>query len=371
MLKALIVRSESHDPWFNLALEEYLMRQLGQAAASPAAAADGTGPATESSGAAAAGEPAERLGAVLYLWQNQDTVVIGRNQNAWAECKTAQLEAEGGRLARRSTGGGAVFHDLGNLNFSLLLPQASFDLDRNFDMIVSTVRQGGIPAERSGRNDILAEGLKFSGNAFRVNHGVGLHHGTLLVHSELERVGRYLTVAPAKLAAKGIQSVRSRVTNLQAIRSDITVGQLMTAMEQAFVQTFCQPAAAWTVEHAGDCDFVADPRFASLQRQFASWEWRYGETMQFDAFLDKKLDWGHVQIGLQVQQGVISQAQIYSDALDCDFIDEIAICLQGLPFRSEAMAEAVLALMPAGSGFIVSRRQMADDIAHVLRSQGW
>src|SRR5512133_3057601 len=108
MTHAMIITSQQHDPWYNLALEDYLMDMLGR-------------------------QP--DLQAVLYLWQNENTVVIGRNQNAWAECLTGQLEAEGGRLARRSTGGGAVFHDLGNLNFSLILPRRSFHLDVNFDMI--------------------------------------------------------------------------------------------------------------------------------------------------------------------------------------------------------------------------------------------
>lgn len=355
MPSALIVHSHSHDPWHNLALEEYLLRKLS----------------LEKSG-----DPAgrDRLAAILYLWQNQDTVVIGRNQNAWAECKTALLEAEGGKLARRTTGGGAVFHDLGNLNFSLLLPQADFDLERNFQMIVDTVRQEGIAAERSGRNDILVGGLKFSGNAFRINHGVGLHHGTLLVHSEFERVGRYLTVAPAKMAVKGIQSVRSRITNLQAIRPDITVGHLMTAMENAFIRDFCTDSAgqAWQLARKTDLDYASEEMLAELQDHFASWEWRYGSTLAFDAQLEEKLPWGHVQVGLQVSQGMITQARIYSDALDSDFIDRISAGLQGLPFRSEDMAQAVLGLAARDrNDFGVSHTQMAEDLAGLFRAEGW
>ncbi|NCA98251.1 MAG: lipoate--protein ligase, partial [Clostridia bacterium] len=212
-MRTLIVKSHSHDPYFNLTLEDYLLQQMASAQKEP-------------------------LQAILYLWQNENTVVIGRNQNAWAECKTELLEAEGGRLARRTTGGGAVFHDLGNLNFSLLLPQADFDIGRNFQMIVETVRRAGIPAERSGRNDILADGLKFSGNAFRIDHGVGLHHGTLLVSSAFERVGRYLTVAPAKLQARGIASVRSRITNLNAFRPDLDIAFWMDQLETVFLETF-------------------------------------------------------------------------------------------------------------------------------------
>ena len=265
MPHSLIVTSRSHNPWFNLALEEFLMQKLIKP-----------------------DEGVLDILSILYLWQNQNTVVIGRNQNALAECSTAQLEADGGRLARRSTGGWAVFHDLGNLNFSLLLPEADFNLDRNFQIIVDTVRKEGIDAERSGRNDILVDGLKFSGNAFSINRGVGLHHGTLLVHSAFERVARYLTVNPAKLASKGVASVRSRITNIQALRSDITVEILSTAMENSFIRTFCSSEEtnredrSLQIERLTDGDFAGDPALLALTEQFASWKWRFGESIQFD-----------------------------------------------------------------------------------------
>ena len=354
MPHALIVTSRSHDPWFNLALEDYLMKKLIRAVK---------------------GE--SDLAAILYLWQNQDTVVIGRNQNAWSECSTALLEAEGGKLARRTTGGGAVFHDLGNLNFSLLLPAADFDLDKNFQMIVDTVRQEGIEAQRSGRNDILADGLKFSGNAFRINQGVGLHHGTLLVHSAFERVGRYLTVSPSKLASKGVTSVRSRITNLQVIRPDITVEDLSAAMEKSFISNFCTTAGqekdqqAFQIQRTTDEDYARDPELIALREKFASWDWRFGESIKFDSLIEKKYDWGHIQIGLNVQQGIVTDAQIYSDALDCDFLDPVIACLKGQRFHSNMLSESVLEHAPEGDGFGVSRNKMAEDIADLLREQGW
>jgi len=354
MPRAMIVKSETHNPWMNLALEEFLMQKL-------AASVSGN----------------HDLKAILYLWQNQDTVVIGRNQNAWAECKTAQLESEGGKLARRTTGGGAVIHDLGNLNFSLLLPETDFLLDRNFQMIVDTVRQEGIDAVRSGRNDILVDGLKFSGNAFAVKRGVGLHHGTLLVHSAFERVGRYLTVAPSKLAAKGVASVRSRITNLQVIRPDITVELLSKAMEKSFISDFCTPDKSmksekpFRIERYTDSDFASEPELNVLFEKFASWEWRFGQSIQFGTQIEHKFDWGHIQIGLDVHQGIVSSAQIYSDALDCDFIEPLISCLKGIRFQSDILADRIIESSPKGDMFGVSRLHMAEDIAGLLRKQGW
>lgn len=345
---AWIVRSSSNDPWFNLALEEFLMRKLQTSLATKG-----------------------QLGAILYLWQNQNTVVIGRNQNAWAECKTALLEEEGGKLARRTTGGGAVFHDLGNLNFSLLLPEIDFDLDRNFQWLVDTVRREGILAERSGRNDVLAEGRKFSGNAFRIEKKVGLHHGTLLVHSHFERIGRYLTVSPEKLKAKGVSSVRSRVTNLQSFCPDISVALLESAMEKAFVADFCSEENVWQIVRHDEDSFAHDPELIPLVHQFSSWEWRYGETISFDWQEERKFSWGQVSLGLGVSQGRVERISVYSDALDSDYISGIASSLKGLPFTSAALAQGLRANIPLGSGFGVSRREMASELANWIEEQGW
>ena len=142
----ILYESKSFDPYLNLATEQYLM------------------------------ETVEEDACILFLWQNQNTVVIGKNQNAWKECRTDLLREEGGFLARRLSGGGAVFHDLGNLNFTFLMPQAEYDLDRQFSVIAEAVSMLGLHAERSGRNDVLAEGRKFSGNAFYKNGKIGRAH---------------------------------------------------------------------------------------------------------------------------------------------------------------------------------------------------
>ena len=172
--KLTYIESDQVNPYKNLAVEEYLLLHC---------------------------EPQE---CILYLWQNQNTVVIGRNQNAWKECKVESLEENGGHLARRLSGGGAVYHDLGNLNFTFLVSKENYSIDRQLEVIVKAVQKLGAKAEKSGRNDILIDGKKFSGNAFYRHGDHCYHHGTIMVAVDKERLGSYLTVSTAKLQSKGV-----------------------------------------------------------------------------------------------------------------------------------------------------------------------
>ena len=166
------IESGQFHPYKNLAVEEYLLLHC---------------------------EPQE---CILYLWQNQNTVVIGRNQNAWKECKVDSLEENGGHLARRLSGGGAVYHDLGNLNFTFLVSKENYSIDRQLEVIVKAVQKLGAKAEKSGRNDILIDGKKFSGNAFYEQEQHCYHHGTLMMNVNKEMLSKYLTVSKEKLQSK-------------------------------------------------------------------------------------------------------------------------------------------------------------------------
>ncbi|MEG1126893.1 MAG: lipoate--protein ligase, partial [Oscillospiraceae bacterium] len=178
-----IIEADGTNPYRNLAVEEFLTDNV----------------------------PAETC--ILYLWQNAKTVVIGNNQNAWQECKTQALHEDGGHLARRLSGGGAVFHDDGNLNFTFILPRDDFDIARQSEVIMRAVSSFGVCVERSGRNDILANGQKFSGNAFFRRRNSAYHHGTLLINVDMQNLSHYLNVSAAKLESNGVKSVKSRVCN--------------------------------------------------------------------------------------------------------------------------------------------------------------
>lgn len=292
---------------------------------------------------------------VLYLWQNKHTVVIGRNQNAWQECRTTELERDGGTLARRLSGGGAVYHDMGNLNFTFSLRTEDYDLRRQQSVIVEACRSLGIPAEISGRNDILTNGCKFSGNSFYSHNGRSFHNGTLLVRVDLANLGRYLTPSRAKLESKGVASVRSRVINLTELKPDLTVERLARAMVEAFEAVY-----GLTARPLRESDLDA----AEIERRywrFRSYEWVYGKSVPFSFSCSKRFVWGELTLQFAVENGVCADAAVWTDAMDADFAAPLADALRGCRFSVGALCERV-----RGTGACAP---YADDLCALLRAQ--
>ena len=170
---------------------------------------------------------------ILYLWQNSHTIVIGKNQNAYAECKVDEFINAGGTLARRPSGGGAVYHDLGNLNFSIICNE-SIAKEHTYQRIVKeALGYFGIVSEFNGRNDLTVDDKKFSGNAFYVKDDVLCQHGTILINSDFKELSKYLTPDISKLERNHVKSVESRVVNLSEISDKITVESMKEAMIKA------------------------------------------------------------------------------------------------------------------------------------------
>lgn len=272
---------------------------------------------------------------ILYLWQNSNTVVIGRNQNAWAECRTTLLEEENGHLARRLSGGGAVFHDLGNLNFTFIMCHEDYDLDRQLSVIEHACSYAGICVERSGRNDLLANGHKFSGNAFYHAQGKSYHHGTLLVNADIEKLGRYLTPPKAKLEAKGVASVRSRVINLQTLSPELTCEHLSLLMEKAYSQVYKLTPQTLTLPSS-----LVD-KIDKYAKELSGWQWLYGQKLPFTVECSQRFSWGSIQLQLQVESGYITGVQVYSDAMQWQIADEIINGLTDCKFHLQGMSEAL------------------------------
>ncbi|MGO2346948.1 MAG: lipoate--protein ligase, partial [Providencia sp.] len=210
--------SESFDPWFNLAVEETIFRQMS----------------------------ADQR--VMFLWRNADTVVIGRAQNPWKECNTRRMEEDNVRLARRSSGGGAVFQDLGNTCFTFMAGKPEYDKTISTQIIVNGLAQVGIDAQVSGRNDLVLNTdngpRKISGSAYRETRDRGFHHGTLLINTDLNRLANYLNPDPKKLQAKGITSVRSRVANLCELVLDISHEKVCEGIINSFFSHYGETVVA-------------------------------------------------------------------------------------------------------------------------------
>ncbi len=296
-----VIESPGTDPHYNLALERYLLEQV----------------------------PGEEC--ILYLWQNQNTVVIGRNQNAWRECRTALLRRDGGTLARRLSGGGAVFHDLGNLNFTFLMPTAEYNERRQEEVILAACRSLGIDAEMTGRNDLTVQGRKFSGNAYYHNRGKSYHHGTLLVDADREKMGRYLQPSKAKLRGKGVDSVRSRVINLKELLPSLTVDTLKEAVSASFASVYGRPVRRLVPE---DLDQDAVSALYELQKQ---WEWNYGRDLPFDVSCEERFAWGELRLDFSVEKGLVKQVAAWTDSMEWDLSDRIQSALSGCRFEEEEL----------------------------------
>lgn len=271
---------------------------------------------------------------ILYFYVNKNAVIIGRNQNAWKECSIANMDADGVQLVRRHSGGGAVFHDNGNLNFSFITDEKHYDLNRQMRVILNAVSKLGLKAELSGRNDIAVDGKKFSGNAFSLAKGNRSHHGTILVNADLTKLSNYLCVSKEKMRSKGIDSVRARVCNICELSSGLTV----EAMRRLVIESFIEEYGAAS-EYVFDGTALAEVE--ERRERLASWEWRFGKTPQFDFETDKRFSFGDTQIYFNLRDGVIRETKVYSDCLDTELTTEIENALTGVHFRKEEIKAAL------------------------------
>ncbi|WP_318494822.1 lipoate--protein ligase [Photobacterium leiognathi] len=308
--------SQSTQPWFNLAVEDAIFRNM----------------------------PADQQ--VLFLWRNADTVVIGRAQNPWKECNTGKMEQDGITLARRQSGGGAVFHDLGNTNFTFMAGKPQYDKNVSTNIVLSALKKLGINAKATGRNDLVVEvgedERKFSGSAYRETMDRGFHHGTLLLNADLTRLANYLNPDKKKLEAKGITSVRSRVTNLSDINPDIHHDNVCEAIKEAF---FTHYGERVEVEYISPENLPDMPGFSEKYQNQSSWEWNFGNTPQFMHSMDERFTWGGIELHLDVKKGQIIAIKTFTDSLDPAPIELLEAALLNIEYNASAIDNAIIALV--------------------------
>lgn len=272
-----LVISEETNPYYNLALEEELLKTV------------------------------RNNETILYLWQNDKTVVIGRNQNPYLECNIDYMNENNIFLARRISGGGAVFHDLANLNFTFVTKEENVDLEKQMKVLKLAVEGFGLKVEFSGRNDLLANGRKFSGHAFYNEDGNYFHHGTLMVNVNVNILGDVLNPSKLKLKSKGITSVKSRVINLNELNNEITIESLKISLEKAFEKIYGKISEKdiYNVN-------LKTPKFYD---KYKNPLWNFGESPKYDVILEEKLPIGNIQVNLNIENGIVKEGRIHSDTL--------------------------------------------------------
>ena len=287
--KVYLIRSESINPYQNLALEEYLFNNI----------------------------PADSM--IFYLWQNQNTVVIGKNQNAYKECNLKAMEYDHCYLARRSSGGGAVFHDLGNLNYTFICYLDSYDIKKQTMVISEALRKLGFEAEITGRNDIEINGCKVSGNAYLTQKEHCLHHGTIMWKVNKDKVGRYLNVSDKKIQAKGVDSVRSRVANLTDFKPEVTLGQLQKALVEAVRENY------------GKVVSIPVPTVSEdLLEHYHSYKYLYNSLASYTIIVHDYYGFGEAQFYFDVERGTVTSIDVFTDAMDPDFTVKVKALFKGM-----------------------------------------
>ena len=297
--------NNSSDPHFNMAFDEFCLEKLQ------------------------ADEP------VFYLWRNRPSVIIGLNQSAYAEVNLPYLEEKGITLARRVTGGGAVYHDLQNLNYTIT--GRIRDLETDYPAYVETMARAlralGVPAELSGRNDILVEGRKCSGYAKRMSKNRLMIHGTLMYDVDIDTLTQVLAVPGSKLAAAGVSSVRSRVANLKEYLPQLDGIEAFQAALQALL--------------AGEDGEIRlmEEQLASIEAEAAAkyrtWEWIYGHSPVASFHVARKFTCGTVEAAFSLKAGCIDGLRFTGDFLGNLPPDRIAAALQGCRYTREVLLEAL------------------------------
>lgn len=322
--------SETTYPYHNLATEEWLMEQV----------------------------PTDAV--TLYLWQNDRTVVVGRNQNCWAECRVNELEADGGHLVRRLSGGGSVYHDTQNLNFTFVANDRDYDVDKQLLVILEAMRMLGLAAEKTGRNDITIDGRKFSGNAFYRSKGKNYHHGTILVDVDTDAMAKYLMPSKAKLESKGVSSVKSRVVNIKQLVPDLTIDRLKETLIEAFEVVYGLPSEALSEQD------IDQERLETREAFFKSWDWKFGKNVPFSFESEAiRYPWGSAQVRMNISKGTIEEAEVFSDAMDALFIEGIAPKLIGRTFDAAAIRTAIVELQAETE----EQKSIANDIVDLILGQ--
>jgi len=304
-----LIQWNQQDATFNLAAEEYLFSGL---------------------------DPRQEY---MRLWQNRNAVIVGKHQNTVEEVNADYIRQHGVQVVRRISGGGAVYHDLGNLNFTYVLNVESEQL--NFramnQPIMEALGRMGLQVEFTGRNDLTIDGKKFSGSAQHVRGGRVLHHGTLLFDVNMDILGSVLSVKEDKIASKGVKSVRSRVTNIRDYLPGMSMETFKARLEQILI----------TDEGWERCEFTPQDIAAITalrDTKYNTWEWNYGRSPEYDIKKERRFSAGGLSIYLRVDKGEMRAVRIFGDFFGSGEISDVENRLCAVKLRHEDVRAALAGL---------------------------
>jgi lipoate---protein ligase len=307
------IRNECTDPRFNIALDEYATKYLN---------------------------PNEDY---VILWQNEPSVIIGRNQNTIEEINSRYINEHNIHVVRRLSGGGAVYHDLGNLNFSFIVNNDK-DVVSNFkkftEPVINALRNLGVNAEFSGRNDITIDGKKFSGNAQYYSGKRLLHHGTILFNSDLTVVQDALNVKQDKIESKGVKSVKSRVTNVYPnLPQKISIEEFKDILLKFLMQD----------ENYKEKEYIlSEEDLAKInelkESRYSKWEWNYGQSPSFDIEKGKRFAGGKLELRFNVNEGRVQALKIFGDFFGKKEVTEVGVLLTGKLYKEDIIKTALTSI---------------------------
>lgn len=304
--------SQTHDTAWNMALEAYLFKERPD------------------------------LDEIFYLWINEPSIILGKHQNALEEINSAYVKEHGIRVHRRISGGGAVYHDLGNLNYTIIAPrdeQHAFDFQTFSQPVIRTLHDLGVEATFSGRNDILIDGRKFCGNAQAYRHDRVLHHGCMLFNVDLSVLGQALHISADKIASKSVKSVRSHVTNiLNELPEKISMDDYCQALWAEMQRSYPEMQSLELSTH--DLARIEKIR----QEQFDNWDWNFGEAPACDLVRRKRYPTGGIEAYIRLDGSEIQSIRFLGDFFAAEDLTELETALVGCRYAYQAVLEVLQGL---------------------------
>jgi len=296
------IESRKTDPSYNLALEQFVFDSL------------------------------DRGSSYFMLWQNHNSIIVGKHQNTISEINSSFVNSKNISVVRRLSGGGAVYHDLGNLNFTFITDAGSDSLI-NFDNfclpIINALISFGVPAVLSGRNDILIDGKKVSGNAQYLKQGRVMHHGTLLYDCDLDVLSQALNITDDKIESKGIKSIRSRVTNIRPyMKNDMNIKNFWTELKNRMLMKLDMTEYVITDHDESEIEKIKE-------QIYSKWDWNYGESPPFNIHKTRRIEGcGKIEILLDVEKGsIIKNVAFFGDFFGSEDVNDLALKFSGLHYE--------------------------------------